>query len=55
MRPNIKAKILVVITFLSDSGRRVPNCFDFTIGYSPVMEFPAGVWKLKPWHADVSA
>lgn len=52
MRPNIKQTCSD--HFLSDSGRRLPNCFHFTVGYSPVMELLAGVWNLTTWHADVS-
>ena len=52
MRPNIKQTCSN--HFLSDSGRRLPNCFDFTVSYSPVMELLAGVWNLTTWHADVS-
>lgn len=33
MRPNIKANTWSNL-YLSGSGRRLPNCFGFTIGYS---------------------
>lgn len=49
MRPNIKANAFSNLC-LSGSGKRLPNCFGFTISYGLMMESPVGVWKLEPWH-----
>lgn len=47
IRLNIKANDFSNL-FLSDSGKRVPNCFGFTTGYCLVIELPVGGWILKP-------